>query len=254
MAAAEDKRMTFLEHLEDLRWTVVWIIGATVAASVAAWYFTDEIIGFLSGDLTRVVSGAAGPGTALALHVFDVSEAFTTRLKVALLVGFLAALPLSIYKVWQFVSPGLFGRERRAAGPLVLLSIVLFYIGVVFAYLVMVRVTVAFLFKMKPAEIVATVRLGSYVSFVAKFCLTFGLVFQMPLVMAVLAWLGVIPSRVIRAGWRYAVVGILIVAAVLTPPDVVSQTMMAVPMLLLYWLGYALARAFERRSGRRVSA
>jgi sec-independent protein translocase protein TatC len=249
MAAQDDKRMTFLEHLEDLRWTVVWIIAATVATSIVAWYFTDEIIGFLGRDLARV----SGPGTALALHVFDVSEAFTTRLKVALLVGFLAALPLSIYKVWQFVSPGLFVRERRAAGPLVLLSIVLFYVGVVFAYVVMVRITVAFLFRMKPADIVATVRLGSYVSFVAKFCLTFGAVFQMPLVMAVLAWLGVVPSRVVKAGWRYAVVGILIVAAVLTPPDVVSQTMMAVPMLLLYWLGYALARAFERRAGRRVS-
>jgi sec-independent protein translocase protein TatC len=253
MAGDEEKRMTFLEHLEDLRWTVVWIIAATVAASVAAWYFTDGIIGFLSGDLARILARVLGPGTSCDLHVFEVSEAFTTRLKVALLVGFLAALPLCTYKVWQFVSPGLFRRERRAAGPLVLLSIVLFYTGVAFAYLVMVRITVAFLFKMKPADVVATVRLGSYISFVAKFCLTFGLVFQMPLVMAVLAWLGVLPSRVVKAGWRYAVVGILVVAAVLTPPDVVSQTMMAAPMLVLYWLGYLLARAFERRAARRVS-
>jgi len=253
MARDNEKRMTFLEHLEDLRWTVIWIIAVTAAASLAAWYFTDQIIGLLGGDLARILTRIYGTGTGYDLHVFEVSEAFTTRVKVALLAGFLGSLPFIIYKVWQFVSPGLFVRERRVTGPLIVLSILLFYAGVVFAYFVMVRITVAFLFRMKPTSVVATVRLGSYISFVAKFCLTFGLVFQMPLVMAVLSWLGVVPSRIIKAGWRYAVVGILIVAAMLTPPDVVSQTMMAIPMLLLYWLGYALAKVFERRAGRRVS-
>jgi sec-independent protein translocase protein TatC len=253
MAGDTEKRMTFLEHLEELRWTLIWILVFTTAASIAAWYFTSEIIGLLGGDLSRILTGVYGPGKGYDLHVFEVSEALNTRIKVALLIGFLASLPFSIYKVWQFVSPGLFAKERKTTGPLIVLSILLFYAGVVFAYFVMVRVTVAFLFRMKPASVVTTVRLGSYISFVAKFCLTFGLVFQMPLVMAVLAWLGILPSRIVRAGWRYAVVGILIVAAILTPPDVVSQTVMAVPMLLLYALGYILARIFEGKARRRVS-
>ncbi|HVP56488.1 MAG TPA: twin-arginine translocase subunit TatC [bacterium] len=253
MAGDSEKRMTFLEHLEDLRWTIIWILVATTAASVAAWYYTDQIIGFVGSDLARILTKIYGPGTSYDLHVFDVSEAFNVRVKVALLVGFLASLPFSIYKIWQFISPGLFARERRTTAPLIILSIFLFYAGVVFAYCVVVKMTVSFLFRMKPASVVATVRLGSYFSFVAKFCLTFGLVFQMPLVMALLAWLGLVPTRILKAGWRYAVVIILIIAAILTPPDVVSQTMMAVPMLLLYWLGYALAKAFERRAGRAVS-
>ncbi|MFZ1947391.1 MAG: twin-arginine translocase subunit TatC, partial [bacterium] len=157
------------------------------------------------------------------------------------------------YKVWQFVSPGLFAKEKRIVGPLVALSVALFYAGVAFAYLVMVRLTVAFLFKLKPPSVVPTVRLGSYVSFVTKFCVSFGLVFQVPLVMALLAWLGIVPSSAMKQWWRYSVVGILIIAAVLTPPDVVSQTLMAVPMLFLYWMGYLLARALEGRSRRRVS-
>jgi sec-independent protein translocase protein TatC len=245
--------MSFLEHLEELRWTVVWILVATVVASAGGWFVADRVITYLSDDLAEILARWSGASRGHELHVFEVSEAFTVKLKVAILLGLLGALPISIYKVWQFVSPGLFSRERGAVGPLVALSIALFYAGVGFAYFVMVKLTVAFLFKMTPPSVVATVRLGSYVSFITKFCVTFGLVFQTPLVLAILAWLGIVPSRALKRWWRYAVVVILIAAAVLTPPDVVSQTLMAVPMLLLYWVGYLLARAFERRSGRRVS-
>jgi sec-independent protein translocase protein TatC len=252
MARDREKQMSFLEHLEELRWTVIWIIVATVAASAAGWYFADRLIVLLSNDLAAIISRIYGPSAVFNLHVFEVSEAFVVKFKVALLVGLLAALPFSIYKVWQFVSPGLFTKEKRIVGPLVALSVALFYAGVAFAYLVMVRLTVAFLFKMKPPSVVPTVRLGSYVSFVTKFCLAFGLVFQLPLVMALLAWLGIVPSSSIKHWWRYSVVGILIIAALLTPPDVVSQTLMAVPMLLLYWVGYLLARALEGSSRRRA--
>jgi len=254
MADSSDKQMSFLGHLEELRWTVIWIVAATVAAAAVAWFVSDDIIVFLSNDLAAILGRAHGGRGDYSLHVFEVSEAFTTKFKIALLVGFLGALPLSVYKVWRFVSPGLFTRERRAVGPLILLSISLFYAGVAFAYFVMVKITVAFLFKMMPPSVVATVRLGSYISFVTKFCLTFGLVFQMPLVLALLAWLGIVPARALKKTWRYAIVGILIIAAVLTPPDVVSQTLMAVPMLVLYWIGYLLARSFERRGARRVSS
>lgn len=254
MADSSEKQMSFLGHLEELRWTVVWIIGATVAVAAAAWFVCDDIIAFLSNDLAAILARVYGERGDFNLHVFEVSEAFTTKFKIALLVGFLGALPFSVYKVWRFVSPGLFTRERRAVGPLILLSISLFYAGVAFAYFVMVKLTVAFLFKMKPPSVVATVRLGSYISFVTKFCVTFGLVFQMPLVLALLAWLGILPADALKRTWRYAIVGILIVAAVLTPPDVVSQTLMAVPMLLLYWIGYLLARIFEKRGARRVSS
>lgn len=254
MPDSGDKQMSFLGHLEELRWTVVWIIGATVAVAAAAWFITDDLISFFSNDLAAILGRVYGLRGDSSLHVFDVSEAFSTKFRIALLVGLLGALPLSVYKVWRFVSPGLFARERRLVGPLILLSIVLFYAGVAFAYFVMVKLTVAFLFKMTPPSVVATVRLGSYVSFITKFCMTFGLVFQMPMVLALLAWLGIVPARTLKRTWRYAIVVIIIIAAVLTPPDVVSQTLMAVPMLLLYWIGYLLARSFEKRGGRRVSS
>jgi sec-independent protein translocase protein TatC len=242
-----NKQMSFLEHLEELRWTVVWVVAATLVGTVVAWYFSDDVLELLSRDLTAVLTRVLGPGAGYELHMFEVGEAFTTKLKIALLLGFLVALPLNVYKVWQFVSPGLFHRERRTAGPLVALSIVLFYCGAAFAYLLMVKLSVAFLFRLKPASVIATVRMGSYVSFVTKFIITFGLVFQLPLILAVLAWMGILPSRLLRRGWRYAVVIVLIMAAILTPPDIISQVLMAVPVIALYWIGYLLARAFERK-------
>jgi sec-independent protein translocase protein TatC len=248
------KQMSFLEHLEELRWAIVWIIVATVSASALGWYFADRIIGFLSGDLAEILTRVYGSRGDYSLHVFEVSEAFTVKFKVAVLVGLLVALPFNVYKVWRFVSPGLFAREKKTMGPLITLSILLFYAGAAFAYFVMVKLTVAFLFRMKPPSVVATVRLGSYVSFISKFCLTFGLVFQIPLVLALLARLGIVTSGMLKGSWRYTVLGVLIAAAVLTPPDVVSQILMAVPMLLLYWIGYLLARAFEKKAADRVSA
>jgi len=244
-----DRHMSFLEHLEELRWTVVWIVAATLVGTVVAWYFSEDVLELLGRDLTEVLTRVLGEGEDYDLHMFEVAEAFTTKLKIALLLGFLVALPLNVFKVWQFVSPGLFHRERKAAGPLVAMSIALFYCGAAFAYLVMVKLSVAFLFRLKPSSVITTVRMGSYISFVTKFVITFGLVFQLPLVLAVLSWMGVLPSRVLKKGWRYAIVIVLVMAAVLTPPDIISQLLMTVPVIGLYWIGYLLARAFERRAG-----
>lgn len=250
MQRETDSQMSFLEHLEELRWTVVWVVAATLVGTAVAWYFSEDVLELLSRDLADVLTRVLGEGENYDLHMFEVAEAFTTKLKIALLLGFLLALPLNVYKVWQFISPGLFGRERKAAAPLVAMSIALFYCGAAFAYLVMVKLSVAFLFRLKPASVVATVRMGSYVSFVTKFVITFGLVFQLPLVLAVLSWMGVVPSRTLKKGWRYAIVIVLVMAAVLTPPDVISQLLMTVPVIGLYWIGYLLARAFERNRRR----
>ncbi|MFH1312973.1 MAG: twin-arginine translocase subunit TatC [Candidatus Eisenbacteria bacterium] len=247
MDDSDGKSMSFLGHLEELRWTIVWIAAATLVGTAVAWYFSGDVLNLLSNDLSDVLERVLGPGEGYKLHVFEVAEAFTTKLKISLLIGFLIALPFNIVKVWQFVSPGLFRSEKKMAGPLVLMSIVLFYCGVLFAYQLMVKLSVAFLFRLKPPSVVATVRMGSYISFVIKFCITFGLVFQVPLVLAVLAWMGLVSSGTLKQGWRYAFVAVLVLAAVLTPPDVVSQILMTVPMLALYWVGYLLARVFEKR-------
>jgi sec-independent protein translocase protein TatC len=248
MEETSEKHMGFLEHLEELRWTLIWMLVATAAGTGVAWYFSSDVLSLLSSNLDSVLKSVLGQNQTFELHVFEVAEAFTTRLKVSILVGFLLALPFNMFKVWQFVSPGLFKREKRMAGPLVLLSIALFYCGVAFAYFVMIKLTVAFLFRLKPPEVIATIRMGSYVAFVTKFCLTFGLVFQLPLVQALLSWMGLVSTDTLKRGWRFALVAVLVISAMLTPPDVISQVLLAVPVICLYWLGVLLAGAFERRA------
>ncbi len=240
--------MGFLQHLEELRWTIIWILVATTTGALIVWYFSDDVVVLLADDLMRILKRTLGPGN-YDLHVFEVAEAFTTRIKLSLLLGLLVTLPVSIYKIWQFVSPGLFVEERRMVGPLIALSTILFYCGIIFAYFVVVKLTVTFLFRLKPPSIVTTVRLGSYVSFISRFCLTFGLVFQVPLVMAFLSKAGIVSVRSLKQAWRYVIAGFFILAAILTPPDVISQLMMAGPMLALYWLGYVLAKIFEKSQG-----
>jgi sec-independent protein translocase protein TatC len=247
MGADKEKHMSFLEHLEELRWTVIWVAIATIAGMGVVWHFSDRVIDLLSTDLARTVEAAIGGGGNYRLHVFEVSEAFITKIKISLLLGFLLALPFNVYKIWQFLSPGLIRGERKLLSPLIVLSTVLFYAGVAFAYMVMVKLSVAFLFKLKPPTVDTTVRMGSYVTFVTKLCLTFGLVFQVPLVLALLSLVGVITPGQIRAAWRYAIVVIVTLSAFLTPPDVLSQILMAGPVLVLYWLGYFLAVIFHRR-------
>ena len=246
MGESNEKHMAFLDHLEELRWALIWIVIATAVGTGVAWFLSGDVLAFLSRDLNALLGTAIGTEQAFDLHVFEVAEAFTTRLKVSLLIGFLIALPLNIFKAWQFVSPGLFAREKRMASPLALLSIVLFYCGVLFAYLIMVKLTVAFLFRLKPPEVVATIRMGTYVSFVTKFCITFGLVFQLPLVLAILSRVGLVSTETLKRGWRFALVGVLVISALLTPPDIISQILLTVPVLGLYWVGYLLAKAFER--------
>ena len=247
MDAGNEKQMSFLGHLEELRWTVIWIAVATIAGMGVVWHYSDAVINLLSTDLGKIVKEAIGGNGNYGLHVFEVSEAFTTKIKISLLIGFLLALPFNIFKAWQFLSPGLLRGERRLLSPLIMLSTVLFYAGVAFAYFVMVKLSVAFLFRLKPPTVDTTVRMGSYVTFVSKFCLTFGLVFQVPLVLALLSLLGVVTPQQIKGTWRYAIVVIVILSAFLTPPDVISQLLMAVPVISLYWLGYFLALAFQRR-------
>jgi sec-independent protein translocase protein TatC len=254
MGTDKEKHMSFLEHLEELRWTVIWVVIATVAGMAVVWHFSDRVIDLLSTDLQQVVEAAIGDGGNYRLHVFEVSEAFITKIKISLLLGFLLALPFNVFKIWQFLSPGLLKGERQLLSPLIALSTVLFYSGVAFAYLVMVKLSVAFLFRLKPPTVDTTVRMGSYVTFVTKFCLTFGLVFQVPLVLAILSLLGVVTPKQIASTWRYAIVVIVIMSAFLTPPDVISQVIMAVPVLFLYWLGYFLAVLFQRRRARRVNS
>ena len=237
-----DSEKPFLDHLEELRRVLIISIVATVLGAIAAWWFAPFIMDVLTSDV----------GT---LNFARITEAFTTRLKVALTLGFLVVLPVVLYLVWRFVTPGLFPHERRIVLPLVAGSTILFYAGMTFAFFGIKPLAVKFLLGYTvPGKLEPVIMVGDYFGFVAKICVAFGLVFQLPLVICFLSWVGVIDPDKLGRGWRYAVVIAFVGGALLTPPDPLTQLAMAIPLLTLFLGSVLLSRLLVRRGKRRRRA
>lgn len=232
------RTMTFLEHLDELRSTLFRMLIVAGVATTGAWFISPRILDLLV------------PPSVGTVHTFGLSEGFMIRFKVSAITGLVAAVPFLLAQLWSFVAPGLFRHERRVVLPVVISSTGLFYMGVAFAYLAVVPKTVSWLLSFTGQRITPLINVTQYFAFVAKFCLAFGLMFQLPLVMVLLSALGIVSPHTLWKQWRYGVVLIFVVAAWLTPPDAVSQCMMAGPIVVLYLLsiGLAFLLAPKRRS------
>ena len=230
--------MSFLEHLEELRSTLLFVLGAAGVAACGAWFVAQPILDVLV------------PPTLGRVYFSSPSEGFMIRLKVSAVTGLLAVLPLLIARLWGFVAPGLFRHEKRAMVPVLLSGTLLFYAGVAFCYLLVVPRMLTFFLSFAGQKLSPLLNVTEYFMFVAKFCLAFGLAFQLPLATVLLAALGLVTPGQLWKQWRYGVVVIWVVAAWLTPPDAMSQIMMGVPLTFLYLLSIALAFLFARRRRR----
>jgi len=217
------KEMSFLDHLDELRAVLIQSILAVVVVSVVCWFFSGSILEFLLRNL---------PLDSLYFH--SPLEAFMTRLKISVILGIMIAFPFVLFKVWSFVSPGLFANERKKIYPLVVTSSALFYTGVIFCYVLLIPSVMRFLLSFGTEHLNPLLSVSSYFTFIARLCFAFGLVFQIPVVVFILSIAGLVSPRFLLKQWRYAVVLTFVVAAVLTPPDVISQVMMAVPIVVLY--------------------
>jgi sec-independent protein translocase protein TatC len=231
------KEMPFLEHLEELRKALIDSLWGVVIGSGIGWFVAPRLIDFLIRPAGQLVF--LGPADALNL-----------RMKASFFVGIILASPLVLWKLWSFVAPGLLPLERRLIAPLVVSSTTLFITGLVFADLVLAPLTFKFLLSFQSENMKPLLTADAYFGFLAKLCIAFGAMFQLPVVIGILSWAGVIPARFLVARWREAVLIILLVAAILTPPDVVSQILMAGPILILYTLSIGIAFLVERRRKR----
>ena len=235
--------LTLLGHLAELRSVILSAAIAVLLATGGCWFVSARLL-----DLLVRPMHAAGH----KVFFMAPTEAFMMRLKVAFFCGLLLVLPYVLARVYGFVVPGLHRRERRIATPLIFSSVLLFYAGVAFAFCLLVPQVVRILIGFGTAEVQPLIGVGQYISFVAQLCFAFGLVFELPLVVLLLSWLGIVQPRALLRTWRYAVVIIAFVSAVLTPgPDVVSQLVMAVPVTFLYLSSVLVALAVTRR--RRAS-
>ena len=229
--------MPFLDPLEELRRRLIISLASILIMSIAGYFVADVVIKFVTRPLE-------------AVYFTGVTEAFAVRIKVSLLVGLFTALPVVIYQVWKFVAPGLYPRESSMVFPVVIGMYVFFLAGASFCFFIVLPVGVKFLLGFGTEELKPLITIGHYVSFVGWMTVAFGAVFELPVVTFVLGRMGVVSARDLRRGRRYAVVGILIVAAIATPsPDMFSQLLLAGPLYILYELSIALVAVSGRKRG-----
>jgi sec-independent protein translocase protein TatC len=242
-AGAEEElpRMGFFEHLEELRKRLVVSIIAVFVTFLLSWTWAPEIFAFLARPIRSVLP----PGQNLAYTTL--TEPFLMYFRVALLAGTLLASPVLLWQIWLFISPALYRREKRWILPFVGFGVVFFLSGCAFAYYEAFPLVVRFLIGVgRPFQAVITI--NEYVSMATKLILGLGLCFEMPILVFFLARLGIVSERWLLAKFKYAVLVIFIIAAVITPtPDVATQCVFALPMISLYLLGILIAWLFKKR-------
>jgi len=239
----EDEKLPLTTHLEELRRRIIVCIIAVGAGFAVSYFFSEQIFSFLSRPLTAVLPSESS-------FIFTgITEAFFTYLKLSFFAGIFLASPVIIYEIWKFVAPGLYEREKRYVFPFVLIATLFFIAGVVFCYFVVLPAAFKFFVGYNSQSIRMLPSLGEYLSFTCVFLLAFGVVFELPVFIVCLAKLGIITEKHLRSNRKLVIIGAFIVAALLTPtPDAINQSLMAVPLIILYELSIIVVRLIAKKA------
>jgi sec-independent protein translocase protein TatC len=237
----EDDKIPFTEHLEELRKRLITCFIAVGVGFALSYGFKEKLFELLTRPLVAVMHNGE------TLIFTGLPEAFFTYLKVSLISGIGIASPVIMYQFWKFIAPGLYKKERRILLPVVLLSTVFFVGGALFGYFVVFPLGFKFFMSFATQTIRPMPSMREYLSFAASLLLAFGLVFELPLVITLMARMGIVTVPFLNKNRKYAILIFFITAAILTPPDVASQIMMAVPLMGLYEISIIGARIFSKR-------
>ena len=241
MEQAQEPQETFLSHLVELRQRLVRSIIIFAVACVPTLYFSAELYDLLAMPLIESLPQGS------RMIATGVITPFLIPMKIAFMAGLVLALPFLLYQIWAFVAPGLYAHEKRLVLPLVVSSTLLFVAGMVFCYFIVFGKVFAFIASFAPKSIAVAPDIEAYFNFVLGMFLAFGLAFEVPVVVVVLVLTGMVSVEQLREWRGYVIVGVFVIAAIVTPPDVVSQIALAVPMCLLYEVGIVLGQFIERR-------
>lgn len=230
-----DNENSFIAHLVELRTRLIRVFLVLLTAFLPCGVFARELYSILAHPLLeKLPQGGQMIATA-------VTTPFLIPMKVALMTAFLLTLPHTMYQVWAFVAPGLYAHEKRLFLPLVIASSILFFLGMSFAYFAVLPLVFEFIIYFAPEGVAVMTDIGEYLGFVLSMFLAFGITFEVPVFVLVLIRAGIVPIDKMKAIRHYVLVGAFVIAAIVTPPDVVSQFLLAVPLYLLYELGIILA-------------
>ncbi|MBW8822957.1 MAG: twin-arginine translocase subunit TatC [Xanthomonadales bacterium] len=228
-----------IPHLLELRMRILRALIGVGIVLAATMPFSNQLYGWLAQPLLRSLPAGG------QLIATGVASPFVTPIKLSFFVALMAAMPWVLYQAWAFVAPGLYQRERRIASPLLASAMALFYIGCAFAYFAVLPAAFVFLAHTTPPGVARMTDINAYLDFVLVIFFAFGLSFELPVALVIAVLMGVVTTRQLREWRGYAVVAIFILAAIITPPDIVSQLMLAIPMCLLYEAGILVARALK---------
>jgi len=238
-----DEQLPFTEHLEELRKRLMIAAGSWFVAFIACYSFAERLFEFISDP----VRAALPQGSSLVF--ITATEPFFTYLKIGAIAGVLVALPVIFWQIWGFVAPGLYAHEKKYAIPFVFASCLCFGLGTYFGFVFVFPTIFTFLIKFGTGsgEINAMLSMGSYLSLSSKLLFAFGLVFELPIVIFFLARIGVVDYHWLAKNRKYALLSAFVLGALLTPPDVISQTAIALPFIILYEVGIWIARFFGKK-------
>ena len=239
-SAPESQEMTLIEHLLELRSRLLKMVLAVVVCFAAIYPFANELYLWLSEPLRALLP------VGQTMIATDVTSPFFAPLKLALVVSVFAAIPIILYQLWRFVAPGLYRHEKRLAFPLLFSSVLLFYAGAAFAYYVVFPLVFGFFTAIGPEGIVELPDISSYLNFVLKMFFAFGVAFEIPIATVLLVLTGATTPDSLAAKRPYVVVACFIIGMLLTPPDIISQTLLAVPMWILFEFGIIFGRLAYR--------
>lgn len=232
---------SFFSHLVELRQRLLKAVLAIGAVLLCLLPFANRLYAWLAEPLLRNLPAGG------QLVAIEVASPFFTPLKLAFCTALVIAMPVVLYQLWAFVAPGLYRHEKRLARPLLASSVGLFYLGGAFAYFLVLPTVFSFLAKITPEGVAMMTDIGKYLDFVLVIFFAFGLCFEVPVAVVILVALGWVTPAQLTESRGYVVVGAFVIAAILTPPDVVSQVMLAVPMCVLYEIGIIAARTVTAR-------
>jgi sec-independent protein translocase protein TatC len=243
-----DQEMPLVSHLTELRTRLLRVVAAIFLLFAGLFYFSQDIYSLVAAPLRAYLPEGA---TMIATGV---ASPFLTPFKLTLMVALFLAIPIILHQIWGFIAPGLYKHEKRIAVPLLISSILLFYAGMAFAYFVVFPIMFGFFASVTPEGVAMMTDIGQYLDFVLTLFFAFGVAFEIPIATFLLIWVGIVDVATLRKSRAYVIVGCFAVGMVLTPPDVFSQTLLAVPMWLLFEAGLLCGSLVKRRADQDAAA
>lgn len=240
-ALVDSAEQPFLDHIIELRSRILHALLAVLLLFFPIYYFANDLYAFISAPLLAYLPEGS---TMIAT---EVASPFLTPLKLAIIVAVFAGIPYLLHQVWAFVSPGLYLHEKKFALPLLISSVLLFYLGAAFAYFAVFPLVFQFLTSLNLVGVTMATDINNYLNFVIKMFFAFGIAFEIPIATLLLVWSGITSAKAMASKRPYIIVGCFVAGMLLTPPDVISQLLLAIPAWVLFEIGILLARVGERR-------